>query len=90
MFLSVALCPHDGADFLAGIAGIKIVEQVAERGKIVATFIAIYTVIDCDITNVTLGKETFGVVADFQIGDNCFDLSCFRKAYHLIPARPVE
>ena len=99
MFPGVALCPHDRADFLTGIAGIKIVEQVTEWGKIVVALVAVHTVVDGDIPYIALGKETLGVVADFQIipphaghilDDNRFDLSRFRKAYHLIPAGSVE
>ena len=46
-----------------------------------------------------LGKETLGVIADFQIipphaghilDDNRLDLSRFRKTYHLIPAGSIE
>ena len=99
MFPGVALCPHNGADFLAGIAGIKIVEQVTEWGKIVVALVAVHTVVDCDIANIALGKETLGVIADFQIipphaghilDDNRLDLSRFRKTYHLIPAGSIE
>lgn len=99
MFPGVALCPHDGADFLVGIAGIEIVEQIAKRSKIVVAFVAVYSVIDSDIAYIALDKETLGVVADFQIvpphaghifDDNHFDLSRFRKAYHLIPAGAIE
>ena len=99
MFPSVALRPHNSTDFLAGIAGIEIIEQIAEWGKIVVALVAIHTVVDSDIPYIAFGKETLGVVADFQIvpphaghilDDNRFDLSCFRKAYHLIPAGPIE
>lgn len=68
-------------------------------GKIVVALVAVYTVIDCDIANIALGKETLGVIADFQIiaphaghilDDNRLNCSSFRKAYHLIPAGAVE
>lgn len=42
-----------------------VLEQVAERGKIVIAFVAVYTVIDCNITNITFCKETFCVIAYF-------------------------
>ena len=99
MFPGVALCPHDRADFLAGIAGIEIVEEIVEWGKVVVALVAIHTVVDSDIPYIALGKETLGVVADFQIipphaghilDDNRFDLSRFRKPYHLIPTGSVE
>ena len=67
VFPGVALCLHDGADFLAGIAGIEIVEQIAEWGKVVVALVAVYTIVDGDIPYIALGKETLGVVADFQI-----------------------
>ena len=76
-----------------------VLEQVAKRGKIVVPFVAVHTVIDCDIANITLGKKALGIIADFQIiaphtghifDDNCLDLSGFCKAYHLIPAGSVK
>ena len=36
------------ADFPAGVAGVKLVHNVAERGKIVVAFQTVYTVIDSD------------------------------------------
>lgn len=86
MFSGVALCSHDRADFLACIACVKIVEQLTERGEIVVALVTVYSVIDCDIANITLGKEIFGVVANFQLitphaghilDDNRLDLSDF-------------
>ena len=99
MFARIALCTHDSADFFACIPCVKIIEQIAERGKLVVAFVAVHTVIDCDIANITLGKKALGIIADFQIiaphtghifDDNCLDLSGFCKAYHLIPAGSVK
>ena len=45
----------------------RVLEQVAERGKIVVAFCAVYSVINCDISNVTLHEKDFRIVADFQI-----------------------
>ena len=76
-----------------------VIEQIAEWGKIVVALVAVHTVVDCDIANIALGKETLGVITDFQIipshaghilDDNGFDLSRFRKTYHLIPAGSIE
>lgn len=76
-----------------------VLEQVTEWGKIVVALVAVHTVVDCDIANIALGKETLGVIADFQIipphaghilDDNRLDLSRFRKTYHLIPAGSIE
>ena len=58
MFPDISLGPHDGPDFLAGIAGVEVVEQIAERGKIVVPLVAVHTVVDGDIPNIALGKET--------------------------------
>ena len=71
-----------------------VLEQVSERGKIIIAFVAVYAVVDCDIANITLGKETLCVIADFQLitphaghilYDNGLDLPGFRKSYHFIP-----
>jgi len=99
MFSSVCLCGKYRTDLPACIACIEIVEQVAKWGKIVVALVAVHTVVDCNIANITLGKETLGVIADFQIitphaghilDDNRFDLSRFRKPYHFIPAGSIE
>ena len=63
----LSLRPFDCPYLFACIFGIKIVEQVTERGKIVVAFCAVYTVIDCDISNVALYEKNFRIVADFQI-----------------------
>ena len=76
-----------------------VLEQIAERGKLVVALVAVYSVIDGDIAYIALGKETLGVVADFQIvashaghilDDDRLDFPRFRKPYHLIPPWPVE
>jgi len=99
MFARIALCFHNGTDFLACISRIEVVEQIAERGKIVVALVAVYSVVDGDIAYVALGKEALGVVAHFQIvatytghilDDNCLDLSYLRKAYHFIPAGSIK
>ena len=43
--------------FLAGIAGVEVVEQVAKRGKIIVPLVAVHAVIDGDISNVTFRKK---------------------------------
>ena len=45
----------------------RVLKQVAKRGKIVVAFCAVYLVIDCDISHVTLYEKDFRIVADFQI-----------------------
>ena len=61
VFPGVSFCPHNGPDFLAGIAGVEVIEQITERGKIIVPFVAVHAVIDGDIPNITLGKETLGI-----------------------------
>ena len=65
MFPRLSLRPLDCPYLFACVFGIKIVEQVTERGKIVVAFCAVYSVIDCDISNITLYKKDFRIVADF-------------------------
>ena len=77
-----------------------VIHQIPEGREVIGGLVqAVHTVVDGDIPYITLGKETLGVVADFQIipphaghilNDNRFDLSRFCKAYHLIPAGPIE
>ena len=67
MFSSVSFSTHNGPDSLTGIACIEVIEQIAKSGEIIVPFNAVHTVIDGDIPNVTLRKETLGIVANFQI-----------------------
>ena len=99
MFSGVSFRSHDSANFFACITRIKVIEQIAERGKLIIAFVAVYTVVDCDIANITLREEALCIVADFQIvtpharhilDDNRRDFSGFRKAYHFIPTGAVK
>lgn len=67
VFPGISFVPHSSPDFFAGIAGIEVIEQIAERGKIVVPLVAVHAVINGDIPNIALGKETLGIVAHFQI-----------------------
>ena len=61
-----ALGLEHGADFPAGVAGIKLVHDVAERGKIIIAFQTVYTVIDSDQPDAALPQNLHDL-ADFQI-----------------------
>ena len=99
VFPGISFGSHNSPDFLAGIAGVEVIEQITERGKIVVPFVAVHAVIDGDIPNIALGKETLGIVAHFQIvpahaghilDDDGSDLSRLGQLDHLIPARTVK
>ena len=55
-----------GADFPAGVAGVKLVHNVAERGKIIIAFQTVHTVIDGDQPDAALPQNLHDL-ADFQI-----------------------
>ena len=55
-----------GADFPAGVAGVKLVHNVAERGKIIIAFQIVYTVIDGNQPDTALPQNLHDL-ADFQI-----------------------
>ena len=61
-----ALGLEHGADFPAGVAGVKLVHDVAERSKIVVTFQTVHTVIDGDQPDTTLPQNLHDLT-DFQI-----------------------
>ncbi len=67
MFSRLSLRPLDCPHLFACVFGVKIIEQVTERGKIVVAFCTVYPVIDCDISHVTFYEKDFRIVADFQI-----------------------
>jgi hypothetical protein len=62
MFPRLSLRPFDCPYFFTCIFGVKIIKQVAERGKIVIPLCAVYTVIDCDISNIALYEKDFTIL----------------------------
>ena len=54
------------ADFPAGVAGVKLVHNVAERGKIIIAFQTVHTVIDGDQPDTALPQNLHDLT-DFQI-----------------------
>ena len=77
----------------------SVIEQITKRGEIVVPLVAVHAVIDGDIPNIALGKETLGIVAHFQIvpahaghilDNDGSDLSRLGQPDHLIPARTVK
>ena len=54
------------ADFPAGVAGVKLVHDVAERGKIIIAFQTVHTVIDGDQPDTALPQNLHDLT-DFQI-----------------------
>src|SRR5699024_9256774 len=57
---------ESGTDFTAGVSGVILVHNVAERGKIIVTSGAVHAVIDGDEANATLTQD-FHNLTDFQI-----------------------
>lgn len=72
-FPGVSFGPHDGPDFLAGIACVEVIEQITKRGKIIVSLVAVHAVIDSDIPNIALSKETLGIVAHCHPGNAVVD-----------------
>ena len=48
-------CPY----LFTGIFGVEIVKQISERGKIIVVLCTVYTVIDCDIANISFNEKDF-------------------------------
>ena len=59
-----------GADFPAGIAGVKLVHDVAEGRKIIITFQTVHTVVDGDQPDTALPQNLHDLT-DFQIVTRC-------------------
>ncbi|NBJ90939.1 hypothetical protein D5270_15995 [Acutalibacter sp. 1XD8-36] len=64
MFPRLSLRPFDCSYFFTCVFGVKIIKQVAERGKIVIPLCAVYPVIDCDISNVTFYEKDFRILVN--------------------------
>src|SRR5699024_9577892 len=54
------------ADFPAGVAGVKLVHDIAERGEIVVAFQTVHTIVDGDQPDAALPQNLHNL-ADFQI-----------------------
>ena len=61
-----AFCLECGLDFLAGITGVPLVHNVAERDKIIVSLRAVHSIIDSDKANAFLTQD-FQNLTDFQI-----------------------
>lgn len=99
MFSSISFGPHNSPNLLASIAGVEVVEYVADGGKLAVPAHTVHTVIDGNIPNITLGKEALGIAAYFQIvtthaghilDNDGSDLSRLGQLDHLIPARTAK
>ena len=55
---------EDETDFPAGVAGVKLIHNVAERGKIIVAFQTVHTVIDSDQPDASLPQNLHNL-ADF-------------------------
>ena len=99
MFSCHTLRPLDCLYLFTGIFGVKIVKQVSERGKIIVAFCTVYTVIDCDIANISFNEKDFCIVTDFQIvtpqaghilDNDCRHISGFNLCNHAVKIRAVK
>ena len=96
----LALCLEHRTDFLAGVLGIKLVENVDERGQIAFLLIgAVHTVVDGDEADIRLRECYLGVEADLQVittqaahvlDDDRSDAACIHLSNHALEVRSVE
>lgn len=59
-----SFCFLDRTNFLACITRIKIVKKIPKRRKIIVALCTVYTIVDCDIPHIFLGKKYFCVIPD--------------------------
>ena len=88
------------ADFPAGILGVKLVEDIDERGHVVLCLVrAVHTVVDGNEPHVSVGKNHLGIHADLQVvtskaahilDDNRSDLPVIHQIHQALPVRPVK
>ena len=67
MLAAHSLGLDDGAHFPAGILGIEVVEQVADRGKITVAMFGIHAVVHGDESHIHAGEYDLCVVSNLQI-----------------------
>ena len=65
-FAGCGVDPKYRLDLLAGIAGVPLIHDITERGKIIVAFEAVHAVIDSDKTY-TLLAEYFHYLTNFEI-----------------------
>ena len=63
----VPIGSHYGTDLLAGILGIEIVKNIADHGKIVIPFGAVYGVVHRNKAHVIAGEHDLRIAPDLQI-----------------------
>ena len=94
MLAAHSLGLDDGAHFPAGILGIEVVEQVADRGKITVAMFGIHAVVHGDESHIHAGEYDLCVVSNLQIVPAeaahvlhyCY-AACSRKNAHDLRAR---
>ena len=64
MLAAIAFRPHDRAYLFTGIFGIEVIEQIAERRKIVVALGAIHVVMDGNEANIIARKNKLCVLSD--------------------------
>ena len=99
MLAAGAAIPHHGANLLAGVLRIEVIEQIAEGRELVITPAAVYSIIDGDESHVMAGKDQFRVVAHLQVitpeaahvlHDPGADLAFFHQAKTFLHTGTVE
>ena len=64
MLTAIAFRPHDRAHLFTGIFGIEVVEQIAERRKIIVTLGTVHTIMNGDKTNIIAWENQLRVLSD--------------------------
>lgn len=82
-----------------GVAGIPLIEKVSQRGEIIITFLAVYSVIDGNEVYIFLREQHFRVHPDLEVVtskaghifyDNHIDISGFNICQHFLEPRAIE
>ena len=67
MLATHTFCSDNRTHFPAGVFGIEVIEQVADRGEIAVSVLGIHAIVHGDEAYIHAGKYDLGVVTHLQI-----------------------
>ena len=99
MLSGVSLNFHHSSDFLAGVLRIPLIDDIAERGKLIVALGAVHTIIHGDKVNIVLREHDFRIHTHLQIvtaetghilDDNTFDDTSLNIGNHFLKPRAIK
>ena len=90
---------QNGTYLLAGVFGVEVIEQIAERGEIIVSIFAVHAVVDGDEMHIVTGEHKLRIFADLKLissksahilDDPCSHKSLFYKRQSFLHTGTIE